>query len=333
MKIRTCVENVPHHRRARAVESAVHAFLQNKGYTQVDVPLISPALIPESHLEVFETEYRYGDHRTKLYLTPAQELFMKRLVAYGVGDCYTLGKVFRNSEQSSSLHAGEFTMLEYYRLKKGYLEIADEMRELLADVSEKITGGIRMQYQGISVDFSEWEKLTVADAFQQYAAIPPTALFDHDEFIKISSAKGYTVEGATYEDLFSQIYSQEIEPKLGMNGHPTLLIDFPKEFAATARLNPDGRTAQRFDVYIAGIEVGNCYSELTDPQEIEQRFQDQQAKRRAAGKIDYPIDKGFIEALQYGLIDCSGATIGVDRLSMIMANVQSIAELRLITIE
>jgi elongation factor P--beta-lysine ligase len=151
--------------------------------------------------------------------------------------------------------------------------------------------------------------------------------------LKKSEEKGYSTNGASYEDLFSQIYVQEVEPHLGTNGYPTLLYDYPKEFAALAKLNPDGKTAQRFEFYIEGVELGDCYSELTDWKEQDMRFKEEMKKRQESGKIEHPVDQGFIEALQHGLEPCAGIAVGFERLAMIFADVTSIDQLKLIQIK
>ncbi len=332
MKIYTDLKRLNSHKTFLKMNSTIRNFLDEAGYQEVDVPLLSPVLIPETHLEVFETEYRYFSDREKLYLIPAQELFLKRLIAFGVGNCYTLGKTFRNHERLSDLHAGEFTMLEYYRIEAGYLEMGEELLKLFTRICQTLYGRNYLLYKGKKIEFGSWEKMSVAEAFEKYANISSEELFDHMKFISIAAKKGYNVNGATYEELFSQIYGHELEPFLGKSGRPTLLYDYPLEFAATAKPNKDGRTAARFDIYIEGIEIGNCYSENTDPKQIKERFEKQQARRRELGKIDYPIDKGFVEALQYGLTECSGVTIGIDRLGMLCADIESIADLRLIDI-
>ncbi|GAB4218908.1 MAG: tRNA synthetase, class II [Candidatus Microgenomates bacterium] len=335
MQIQTNVENLENYKIYLTVQKAVEEFLEKKGYLKIDLPVLSPALIPESYLEVFETEFRYFDKKEKLYLTPSPELFLKRLLAYGLGDCYYLGKSFRNSDPPSKLHSFEFNMLEIYKLGVDYLQLADEVLEMLRDIDHKIQNSkIKNQNENVKlkINFNKWEKITVGQAFEKYAGISEKELFDHQLFIKKAEKKGYRVLGFSYEDLWSQIYVQEIEPNLGKNGYPTLIYDYPKEFAALAKLNPDGKTAQRFEFYINGVELGDCYTELTDWKEQEERFLNEDKERKKLKKIFHPIDKGFIEALKYGLKPCSGIAIGFDRLALIFAGVSNIDELKLINI-
>lgn len=314
-------------------QEAVHEFMNRKGYLNVDLPLLSPALIPESYLEVFQTDFTYLDKSEKLFLTPSPELFLKRLLAFGVGDCYFLGKAFRNREPNSERHTPEFSMLEYYKTKADYMDIAEELLQLLRFINLRVNGSkMEINYQGKKISLLRWEKMTVSEAFQKYAGIDEREMFDHEAFVAKAEKKGYRTTGFSYEDIWSQIYTQEVEKNLGSHGYPTLIYNYPKEFAALAKLNKDGKTAQRFEFYIAGVELGDCYTELTDWKEQEDRFNEEYKKRKAAKKISHPIDKGFIEALQYGLADCAGIAIGFDRLSMIYANVTSIDDLKLISI-
>ncbi len=339
MQIKTTTKNLKNYKIYLQVEKAVNEFLEKNNYLKVDLPVLSPALIPESYLEVFETEFRYLDKKEKLYLTPSPELFLKRLLAYGIGDCYYLGKSFRNSEPTSSLHSFEFTMLEFYKMGAGYMKIAEVVLEMLNHINRNIKYQIsnikntdqiskiknEIEYQGKIISLEKWEKISVTEAFKKDSDISKKELFDHKLFIKKAKEKGYQTKNFTYEDLWSQIYSQEIEPNLGINGYPTLIYDYPKEFAALAKLNKDGRTTQRLEFYINGIELGDCYTELTDWKEQELRF-------KKESKVIHPIDKGYIEALKYGLQDCSGIAIGLERLAMIFADATSIEDIKLITI-
>lgn len=332
MEIQTNIGNLKKYTVYLQVKDAVNQFLKKQGYLEVELPVLSPALIPESYLEVFETQFHYFKDHAKLYLTPSPELFLKRLLAYNIGNCYYLGKSFRNCEKSSSLHEFEFNMLEFYKVKTDYMGIADELLKMLGFISKKIFKKDHIFFQGKKISFDRWEKISISQAFNKYAQINKKEIFDHKLFIEKAKKKKYKVEGFTYEDLWSQVYATEVEPHLGTNGLPTLIYDYPKEFAALAKLNKDDQTAQRFEFYIGGIELGDCYTELVDWQDQEKRFIEEQKRRLRENKLYHPIDKGFIEALKYGLVDCAGIAIGFERLAMIFADLQSINQLKLINI-
>lgn len=333
MNPKTTVQNLACYKVYLQIEQAVREFLEKRHYLKLDLPVLSPVLIPESYLEVFETEFRFFNKREKLYLTPSPELFIKRLLVAGVGDCYYLGKAFRNSEPSSSLHAAEFTLLEFYKVGVDYSYLKKELVRLLLFVSQKVLGTTRLTVKNQLVDLQKsWEEITVAQAFAKYAGIKEEELFNHQLFIKKTRQKGYQIKNASCVDLFSQIYAQEIEPHLGANGVPTIITDYPKEMAALAKLNPDGKTAQRFEFYIAGIELGDAYTELTDWREQEDRFKKEERERQQTGKIAHFTDGGFVSALKKGLPPCAGMAIGFDRLAMIFTGCQRIRDLKLIHI-
>ena len=336
MKIHTNIEHLKDYKIYLKVEEAVNEFLQKKGYLKIDLPVLSPALIPESYIEVFETHFNYLNNRSRLYLTPSPELFLKRLLAYGIGNCYYLGKSFRNGETTSSLHSPEFMMLEFYKTKVNYMDLADDVLEMLQYITNKIKDSAfakaSSDKQNSKIKFNKWEKISVIDAFQKYSRISEKELFNHKLFFKKAEKKGYQTTGFSFEDIFSQIYAQEVEPHLGQNGFPTLIYDYPKEFAALAKTSKDGKTSERFEFYVHGIEIGDCYTELTDWQEQEKRFIIENKRRKKDKKINHLIDKGFIQALKLGLVNCAGIAIGLERLTMIFANVDSIDKLKLINI-
>jgi len=328
------------------VEDAVHDFMKKNGYLKTDVPVLSPALIPESYLEIFSTQFNFLEKKEDLYLTSSPEIYLKRLLAYGIGNCYYLGKAFRNSEPRSSWHLPEFTILEFYKLGINYLEMAEEVLKMLRFVNAQVKSqkskvkntsenskvNDLFIYQKKKISFEKWEKISVTDAFEKYTAITDKELFDHKLFFAKAKKKGYKVENFSYEDIFSQIFVQEIEPRLGKNGYPTLIYDYPKELASLSKLNNDGKTAQRCEFYINGLEIGGFCTELNDYKEQEQRFIRESDKRKKNQMINHTIDKGFIEALKYDFGLCTGAGIGFERLTMVFAGVDSIDKLKLITI-
>lgn len=326
MDITTTSGNLPVYKRYLQVIAAIDSYLSQKGYLKLDLPVLSPQLIPERYLEIFETTFRYHDRKDQLYLTSSPELFMKRLLVDGIGDCYYLGKAFRNSELPADKHHPEFTLAEFYKVGKDYHFMAREVLGMLQHIrGEKI-----VQYHGNTISLAKWEELTVAEACIRYAGISSDILFDEQRFLSEAKRKGYSTEKATYEDVWSQVFVQEVEPHLGANGYPTVLFDYPLQFAALAKPNPDGKTAQRFEFYIAGIELGDCYGELTDTALLTERFQKEYQERQKSGKIDHPVDWGFIETLKKGMPESTGIAIGVERLGMIFCDVESIQRLQLI---
>ncbi len=324
MEIKTTVNNLNNYKIYLQVEKAVNEFMEKHGYLKIDLPVLSPALVPESYLEVFDTEFKYLDKKEKLYLTPSPEIFLKRLLAAGIGNCYYLGKAFRNSEPNSSWHLPEFTILEFYKIGVNYLQLADEVLKLLQSIA--------LATNNKTISFEKWEKYSVVQAFAKFAQISQKELFNPKEFIKKAKNKDYKIKNATYEDLFSQILAAEVEPNLGKNGYPTLLYDYPCQLASLAKLSHDKKTAERCEFYINGLEIGGFCTELNDVKEQQKRFIDQSLIRKKNHLVNHAIDKGFIEVLQYGLPNCTGAGIGFERLVMIFANVDSIEKLKLINI-
>ena len=250
----------------------------------------------------------------------------------GIEDCYYLGRAYRNSEPNSDWHNPEFTMLEFYKLGINYLEMAEEVLAMMRYIKDQISP-LRQGFAGqAKISFEKWEKMSVAGSFLKFAKITEDELFSEKMFFKKAKKKGYNIEKTTYEDLFSQILASEVEPMLGKNGYPTLLYDYPKQMASLAKLNNDGLTAQRCEFYINGLEVGGFCTELNDYKEQEKRFISESKKRKQNKMINHSVDKGFIEALKYGLPFCTGAGIGFERLVMIFSNTTSINQLKLINI-
>lgn len=312
--------------------SAAEDFLKKNNYLKLDLPVLVPSLIPESYLEIFETEFRYFDQKKKLYLTPSPEALMKKLISQGIGDCYYLDKAFRNAEPTSSLHSPEFTILEFYKINQDYNFMKKEIKKLFIYICQELFHQNFVKYKNNKIDFTQWEEISVVQAFNQFCHLDSETLFSHNKFFKAARSKGYNVNKATYVDLFCQIYSQEIEPHLGMNGHPTIISDYPKEMAALAKLNDDGRTAQRFEFYIAGVELGDCYTELTDWKEQKKRFKEEIKIRQKSKKINHLIDWDFINVLKKGSPNCAGLALGVERMAMIFTDITTLQSIKLVNL-
>lgn len=317
---------------------AIRLFFEGRQFHEVETPLLIAKPPAESYLDVFETTLFDRNRKPKqAYLSTSPEVPLKKLMVAGLGNCFALTKSFRNMETQSSLHNPEFTILEWYRVGVDYHEIMNDCEELcmfintyLQRIDEK-AGELRpnsLSYQGKKIHLdAPWERLTVAQAFSKWANVDFDEFFDLKKAKKIAEKKGYTVtKQNTWEEIYNQIFLNEVESHLG-KGKPTILYEFPGVMGALARKKKsDPRFAERFEFYIEGLELGDCYSELTDWREQQDRFNNELMEIKRLGKTLYDYDHNFIEALKAGLPDCSGIAVGVDRLVMLFANAKSIQE-------
>lgn len=327
------------------VLTAIRTFFFNRSFHEIETPILIARPPAESYLDVFETTLLDRNRNPfKAYLSTSPEVPLKKLMVAGLGDCFSITKSFRNMETQSSTHNPEFTILEWYRVGADYMEIMKDCEELLLFINtyllrsrdeKKAINTHELKYQGKHVDLSApWERLTVAEAFAKWANIT------FDEFLvdanakRIAVNKGYVVEEkTTWEELYNQIFLNEVEPNLG-KGKPTILYEFPASMGALARKKEsDPRFAERFEYYIEGLELGDCYSELTDWKEQQDRFESELAEIQRSGKTVYDYDHDFIEALKVGLPNCSGIAVGVDRLVMLFADTKKIQDILFFPVE
>ena len=308
---------------------AVRNFFLEKGFHEVETPLLIARPPAESYLDVFTTTLYDRQRRPQTaYLSTSPEVALKKLMVAGLGNCFSLTKSFRNMETQSKLHSPEFTILEWYRVGADYQILMTDCEDLLGAIKKEVLGKKPLVYQGRQIDLGQpWERLTVAGAFIRYAHLDLAKALKPETMRKLAYSRGYRVEKeTTWEELFNQIFLNEIEPRLG-RGKPTILYEFPASFAALAKKKEsDPRWAERFEFYIAGLELGDAYSELTDWREQEARFKKEIKEIKRLGKTLYDYDHDFIEALKNGLPECAGIAAGVDRLIMLFANVTDIAD-------
>jgi len=318
------------------VLSSIREYFHIRKFHEVETPIVIAHPPAESYLEVFETTLLDRNRKpTRAYLSTSPETSLKKLMVAGLGDCFAITKSFRNMETQSSMHNPEFTILEWYRIGADYRDIMQDCEELLLFIHRKVelAKGNTVQenilrYKGAAVSLAApWERLRVADAFKKWADVDFDEFLDDDRARDIAAKKGYQVEsGSTWEQLYNQIFLNEVEPKLG-RGRPTILYDFPGVMGALARKKPgDPRYAERFEFYIEGLELGDCYSELTDWKEQDARFRHEMEEIRKSGRTVFLYDYDFIRALKEGLPACSGIAVGVDRLVMLFAGVDRVAE-------
>lgn len=311
------------------VIKAIRSYFDSNGYHEVETPTLIARPPAESYLDVFTTTL-LDRHRnpTPAYLSTSPEVPLKKLLVAGIGDCYSLTKSFRNMETQSTTHNPEFTILEWYRVGVDYRAIMDDCERLLLSIHQSLHPGTHLAYQGKTVDLTPpWERLTMTEAFAKYADVDFEKFLDMDGARRVAKEKGYVfTKNTTWEELYNQLFLNEVEPKLGQ-GKPTILYEFPGSMAALAKKKAsDPRYAERFEFYIEGLELGDAYSELTDAVEQEERFKKELTEIKRLGKTAYDYDHDFIAALKEGMPACSGIAVGVDRLIMLFADTLNIAD-------
>jgi elongation factor P--(R)-beta-lysine ligase len=307
------------HRRA-ALTRAVRRFFDARSYTEVETPYAVRAPGEEVHLRAFATAREHPDGRNEpLWLNTSPELAMKRLLVGGVGPIFQFARVWRNGE-GSALHAAEFTMLEWYRPGASLDSLIDETSALLQAALPPT-----VRCRGITSDLSRFERLTVAEAFTRHAGIDLLATGD-DPSALARAAKVTLRPHETWEDLFFRLLLEHIEPRLGRDS-PTYLTHWPAALAGLARRDPsDPRVAERFELFVCGIELANAFVELTDPTEQRSRFLDDRARRHGMHGEDWPLDEDFLAALEYGMPQSAGIAMGFDRLAMIASGADRIGQ-------
>jgi elongation factor P--(R)-beta-lysine ligase len=320
-------------RRGRIL-GAVRSFFAERGFVEVDTPAlqVSPGLEP--HLRAFATELddpREG-RTVPRYLHTSPEYAMKKLLVAGLPRIWQLAHAFRNGEHSATHHP-EFSMLEWYRAGASYRDLMEECAALVRTCQEA-AGAQALTWCGRTSDARrEWQRITVADAFRRRCGIdllataPDPERPDTDLLATAASGIGINPHtGDDWESLFFRIFLERIEPHLGL-GAPTILYDYPVSMAALSRRSPEApRLAERFEVYVCGLELANAFGELTDPAEQRARFIADQARKQALYGRTYPIDEDFLAALEHGLPPCAGIALGFDRLVMLATGADDIEE-------
>lgn len=328
------------------INDGIRIYFKTHGFTEVETPLFVANPDPEPTIELFQTKHIAADYSVTGYLNGSPEFMMKKLLAAGSGNIFQICKSFRNGEPVSSRHNPEFTILEWYRVEADYRQVMTDCEGLFKflhayiaalrtgtlrnsyDIENLPTTDLQLKFKGVIYDLSgDWERLSVPAAFEKYAAVSTDELLDTTLLLAKAKEKGYEVtETTTYDDAFYQIMLNEIEPHLG-TVKPTFLYDYPASQAALSKKKAeDPRLAERFELYIGGLELGNAFSELADWKEQRERFENQLQTRKNNKQAVWNVDGDFIAALKQGFPRCSGIAVGVDRLVMLFADAAEISE-------
>ena len=307
--------------RAR-IKSALRAWFEAQGFIEVETGCLQVSPGNEAHLHAFKTELIGADQSLRpMYLHTSPEFAMKKLLAAGEDKIFTFAPVFRNREHGPT-HASEFTMLEWYRTGTDYTAPMDDCGAMLR-IAAETAGAKWVSHRAITCDSRVApERVTVAEAVSRHAGIDLLATItpagcDRDALADAALARGIRVgDDYTWSDIFARILTERVEAKLGV-GRATLLCDYPLSQAALAKPSArDPRVAERFELYVCGVELANGFSELTGAAEQRRRFEAEMALRQARYGERYPIDDDFLAALS-SMPQAAGCALGFDRLVML----------------
>jgi lysyl-tRNA synthetase class 2 len=301
-------------KRAAAL-TAMRRYLDRRGFVEVETPVLQP-VYGGANAQPFTTFHNALG--MKLYLRIADELYLKRLLVGGLERVYEVCKDFRN-EGVDKTHSPEFTMLELYQAYADYNDMMGLFEEMMEEVCLEVLGSTDVTYQGRTVSFKRpWKRLSVKDAFSEYAGIDITGATENDLRTLCRDIGDLEWDEMTRFELLDEILDHLVQPRLI---EPTFLFDYPVETSPLAkRSRQDSAFTERFEPFAFGIELGNAFSELNDPAEQRRRLEDQE---RLAGE---EVDRDFLRALEYGMPPAGGLGIGIDRVVMILTDSPSIRD-------
>ena len=309
--------------RARVL-SSTREFLNSRGFIEVETPVLQP-LYGGATARPFVTHHNESD-RDLYYVSP--ELYLKRLIVGGLERVYEVARNFRNEGVDRS-HNPEFTMMECYQAYADYQDIMRLVEDMHAYVAERVTGSLNFSYLGTPIDFTPpWKRMTLHEAIVEYAGIDYEAHPERDSLAAAMRERGYKVDPTLGRGrLIDELKDSIIKGDSAKIKVPLFLYDYPRDISPLAKPKPGfDRTAERFQAFAGGLELGNAFTELNDPTEQRARFEDQ-ARQRAAGDDEAQVlDEDFIEALEYGMPPTGGWGGGIDRLTMLLTNQDTIRE-------
>jgi len=302
--------------------AGIRTFLIEKGFLEVETPMMQP--IPGGAMaRPFVTHHNALG--VDLYLRVAPELYLKRLIVGGFPRVFEINRNFRN-EGISTIHNPEFTMLEFYIAYADYTDLIALTEELIVRLAREILGPTVIEYQGQQINFAPpWRRWSYRQAILEVNGLDPSVLSDRSAAFKAAARLKVEVgKDADLVAILNEIFVETVEPKLVQ---PTFITDYPIEISPLARRkDSDPSLTDRFELYIAGREIANAFSELNDPLDQRKRFEAQVAQREAGDEEAHYLDEDFLRALEHGMPPTAGEGIGIDRLVMLFTNQASIRD-------
>jgi lysyl-tRNA synthetase, class II len=308
-------------KRSRIIQT-MRAFFLSRDFLEVETPMMQP--IPGgAEATPFKTHHNALD--MDLYLRIAPELYLKRLVVGGFERVFEINRNFRN-EGVSTQHNPEFTMVEFYQAYATYADLMTFTEQLVGHIAATVNGGTTITYQDHQIELGgRWKRISLFDAMQEIGGIEPSLLNDKGRLLEYAARQGITVtKTGRLGKVITKLFDALVEPKLIQ---PTFITGYPAEVSPLSRRSdshPD--LTERFELFIAGREIANGFSELNDPEDQRGRFLQQVEDRRAGDNEAHFMDDDYIEALEYGMPPTAGEGIGIDRLVMLLTDASSIRE-------
>ncbi|MCI0769856.1 MAG: lysine--tRNA ligase [Chloroflexi bacterium] len=314
----------------------VRAFLDQRGFVEVRTPTLQP-IYGGAAARPFRTYH--NELKRDLYLRISPELYLKRLIVGGLDRVYEIASVFRN-EGIDSHHNPEFTLLELYQAFADYTDMMKLTEELVRFVAQEVNGSLTLPARSVDgheveIDLGPpWRRLTYMDAIKEYAGVDVSTVGTRDEALAAAAGAGLTVtelQELTWEEILGRLFDERVERRLV---EPTFIMDYPAALCPlTKRHRSDPRLAERFEPFVAGMELGNAFSELSDPEYQAAQFALQRERAQSGDEEAHPTDDDYVTALEYGLPPTGGLGIGLDRLVMLLTGAASIRDVILFPLQ
>jgi lysyl-tRNA synthetase class 2 len=306
----------------------IREFFWSLGFVETDTPIAIKNPGQEPYLNPVPVVFSDPVGREyNFYLHTSPELAMKKLLAAGYEKIFQIVKCFRNNESFGGNHNTEFAMVEWYRSPGNYQEIMDDTENLFKFVGKKLNKEtVKYNNKEINI-FGKWERQSMKEIWEKFVNVNLDDYLELKSLKKLAENKGYAVdENDAYEDVFFKIFLNEIEPHLGKET-PIFVYDYPAQMTSLSRLcENDPRYAERFELYIGGLELANAFGELTDANEQKKRLENDKELRSKLGKATWPVDADFIAALQSGISPAGGIALGVDRMVLLFTGARDLNE-------
>ncbi len=301
--------------------SEIRRWMDGRGFLEVETPVLQP-IYGGAAAHPFSTHHRALD--MKLFLKISPELYLKRLVVGGFEKVYEIGRNFRN-EGIDRTHNPEFTMMEWYEAYTDYNYQMTQFEDLIAHLAKTITGSTKVTYQGKEVDFTPpWKRLTVYDGVREFAKLDPEKATEEELFEACRKNGGDMKKPLSKGEMIMALFELVAEKHLWQ---PTFVMDHPVEISPLTKIHrKNNKLVERFEPFVATMEIGNSYSELNDPEEQHARLKEQESKR-VVNEEAHPMDEDFMHAIDTGMPPTGGVGLGIERVIMLLTDRPSIRDI------